>query len=120
MQRVLGYIGKGQRGGREARARRQRVMEDTGGFYIEPTVFDDVAPGMSHFAARRSSAGAVAIAFDSVKEERCASPTIRLWPRRRLWTRDLAARIACAQAARRQRVGELLGRRRHDGALRWL
>jgi hypothetical protein len=38
-----------------------------------------------------------------------------------VWTRDISAHTACRpQAARRQRLGQLLGRRRHDRALRRL
>jgi 4-guanidinobutyraldehyde dehydrogenase/NAD-dependent aldehyde dehydrogenase len=47
MQRVLGYIGKGNEEGAKLALGGGRVLKETGGYYIEPTVFDDVQPGMT-------------------------------------------------------------------------
>ena len=46
MRRVLDYIEIGQSEGANLRIGGNRVLEDTGGFYIEPTVFDGVDSGM--------------------------------------------------------------------------
>jgi acyl-CoA reductase-like NAD-dependent aldehyde dehydrogenase len=43
---VLGYIEAGEAEGAKLVAGGQRVMQDTGGCYVQPTVFDGVANGM--------------------------------------------------------------------------
>ena len=47
MDRVLGYIGKGQAEGARLAMGGERIMAETGGYYIEPTVFDNVNNDMS-------------------------------------------------------------------------
>jgi gamma-glutamyl-gamma-aminobutyraldehyde dehydrogenase len=47
MERVLGFIARGREEGAKLALGGERVLQETGGFYIQPTVFDDVAPGMS-------------------------------------------------------------------------
>ena len=47
MERVLGYIEKGQSEGAEVKLGGQRIMGQTGGYYIEPTVFDGVKNDMT-------------------------------------------------------------------------
>ena len=59
MERVLGYIDKGSAEGAKLALGGKRVMTETGGYYIEPTVFDDVAHEMTHFPRRDLRAGAV-------------------------------------------------------------
>jgi gamma-glutamyl-gamma-aminobutyraldehyde dehydrogenase len=68
MERVLDYIAKGQDEGAQLALGGKRVMADTGGFYIEPTVFDNVAPDMT--ISRDEIFGPVlsAIAFDTEQE----------------------------------------------------
>lgn len=46
MERVLGYIEKGQAEGAKLAMGGQRIMAETGGYYIEPTVFDNVKNDM--------------------------------------------------------------------------
>jgi gamma-glutamyl-gamma-aminobutyraldehyde dehydrogenase len=46
MNTVMGYIQAGQDEGARLAAGGQRVMGDTGGFYVQPTVFDGVSNGM--------------------------------------------------------------------------
>src|SRR4249919_16780 len=46
MDRVLGYIARGREEGARLAMGGKQVLVDSGGFYIEPTVFDGVAPGM--------------------------------------------------------------------------
>ncbi|HEV7714042.1 MAG TPA: aldehyde dehydrogenase family protein, partial [Steroidobacteraceae bacterium] len=46
MKRVLGYIEAGRREGADVRMGGKRVREDSGGYYIEPTLFDGVHPRM--------------------------------------------------------------------------
>ncbi len=47
MNRVLGYIEKGQSEGAEVSLGGNRVRTESGGYYIEPTVFDNVTNGMT-------------------------------------------------------------------------
>jgi acyl-CoA reductase-like NAD-dependent aldehyde dehydrogenase len=47
MERVLGYIDAGEREGARLRVGGQRALTDSGGYFIEPTVFDDVAGSMT-------------------------------------------------------------------------
>jgi gamma-glutamyl-gamma-aminobutyraldehyde dehydrogenase/4-guanidinobutyraldehyde dehydrogenase/NAD-dependent aldehyde dehydrogenase len=46
LDRVLGYIDSGQREGAELRLGGKRVLEETGGLFVEPTIFDAVSSGM--------------------------------------------------------------------------
>ncbi len=47
MERVLGYIEKGQSEGAKITLGGQRIMAESGGYYIEPTVFDGVRNDMT-------------------------------------------------------------------------
>lgn len=47
MERVLGYIEKGQSEGAKLAMGGERIMADTGGYYIAPTVFDNVKNDMT-------------------------------------------------------------------------
>jgi gamma-glutamyl-gamma-aminobutyraldehyde dehydrogenase/4-guanidinobutyraldehyde dehydrogenase/NAD-dependent aldehyde dehydrogenase len=46
MQSVLGYIASGKQEGAKLLAGGEQVMLDTGGCYVQPTIFDGVKPGM--------------------------------------------------------------------------
>src|SRR5215469_17899121 len=47
MKRVLGYIESGRQDGANIRIGGRRVREDSGGYFIEPTVFEGVKPAMA-------------------------------------------------------------------------
>ncbi|HIC82355.1 MAG TPA: aldehyde dehydrogenase family protein, partial [Kiloniellaceae bacterium] len=47
MERVLGYIEKGQSEGAKLAMGGERIMTETGGYYIAPTVFDNVKNDMT-------------------------------------------------------------------------
>ena len=68
MERVLDYIGKGNEEGAKLTLGGKRVLAETGGFYIEPTIFEDVQHSMT--ISREEIFGPVlsAIAFDSEDE----------------------------------------------------
>jgi acyl-CoA reductase-like NAD-dependent aldehyde dehydrogenase len=68
MKRVLGYIDAGRNAGATIRLGGRRVREDSGGYFIEPTVFEGVKPTMS--IAREEIFGPVlsAITFKTVDE----------------------------------------------------
>ena len=46
MERVLDYIAVGEKEGATLALGGKRVLQETGGFYIEPTIFDNVKPDM--------------------------------------------------------------------------
>jgi 4-guanidinobutyraldehyde dehydrogenase / NAD-dependent aldehyde dehydrogenase len=68
MQRVLSYIEKGKAEGARLALGGERVMTETGGYYVAPTVFDDVAHDMT--ISKEEIFGPVlsVIAFDDEKE----------------------------------------------------
>lgn len=77
MDRVLGYIKNGVDAGARLALGGSQVRTDTGGFYIEPTVFDDVNSGMK--IARDEIFGPVlsVLSFENVEDAlRIANDTI--------------------------------------------
>jgi gamma-glutamyl-gamma-aminobutyraldehyde dehydrogenase len=104
MERVLDYIGQGSAEGAKLALGGKRVMTDTGGFYIEPTVFDDVAPGMT--ISREEIFGPVlsAIAFDSEEEALRIANDSPYGLAAGLWTNDLSR---AHRVARKLRAGSV-------------
>ncbi len=100
MERVLGYIETGRKEGAEIRMGGGRVNEETGGYYIEPTVFDKVdnkmtiaqeeifGPVLATLAVDDLDA-AIRIANDSVYGLAAA-----------IWTRDINKAFKAAKALR--------------------
>ncbi len=68
MERVLGYIGKAQVEGAQLALGGQRVLGESGGYYVEPTIFDGVES--EHTIAREEIFGPVlgVLAFDDEDE----------------------------------------------------
>jgi 4-guanidinobutyraldehyde dehydrogenase/NAD-dependent aldehyde dehydrogenase len=104
MDRVLGYIASGREEGARLAMGGKQVMDESGGFYIEPTVFDEVAPGMK--ISREEIFGPVlsAIAFDSEEEAvRIANDSI-YGLAAALWTQNLSR---AHRVARKLRAGSV-------------
>ena len=118
---VLGYIESGREEGARLRTAANARARDSGGFYVEPTVFDQVRPDDEDRARGDLRAGA---ASDRVKdaEEAVAVGNSGIYGlAAAVWTRDISARASNrARAARRRRLRQLLRRRRHHGAVRRL
>ncbi|MBL8576493.1 MAG: aldehyde dehydrogenase [Mesorhizobium sp.] len=68
MERVLGYIDAGKKEGAKIVLGGNRVLEETGGYFVEPTVFDNVRNDMK--IAQEEIFGPVlsTITFDDVEE----------------------------------------------------
>ncbi|CAN5192941.1 aldehyde dehydrogenase [soil metagenome] len=104
MDRVLGYIAQGSAEGATLALGGKRVMDASGGFYIEPTVFDDVAHDMT--IAREEIFGPVlaAIAFDSEEEALRIANDSPYGLAAGLWTSDLSR---AHRVARKLRAGSV-------------
>ncbi len=104
MDRVLGYIAKGSAEGAKLALGGQRVMRETGGYYIEPTVFEDVAERMT--IAREEIFGPVlsAISFRNEEEALRIANDTPYGLAAGLWTNDLSR---AHRIARKLRAGSV-------------
>jgi gamma-glutamyl-gamma-aminobutyraldehyde dehydrogenase/4-guanidinobutyraldehyde dehydrogenase/NAD-dependent aldehyde dehydrogenase len=100
LERVLGYIEAGKSGGARLRMGGSRVRGESGGYYVEPTVFDNVDNKMQ--IAQEEIFGPVlaTITFRDVEEAvRIGNDSI-YGLAAALWTRDLTTAHKMARALR--------------------
>jgi acyl-CoA reductase-like NAD-dependent aldehyde dehydrogenase len=99
-RRVLDYIGAGRSEGATLSAGGQRVRAETGGCYVEPTVFSAVTSGMR--IAREEIFGPVLAvqAFKDLDEAIAIGNDAIYGLAGAIWTRDLKAAHRAARALR--------------------
>jgi 4-guanidinobutyraldehyde dehydrogenase/NAD-dependent aldehyde dehydrogenase len=100
MKRVLGYIDSGREDGASIRFGGRRVREDSGGYFIEPTVFEGVKPAMA--IAREEIFGPVlsVITFKTVDEAIEIANDVIYGLAAAVWTSDVTTAHRVARALR--------------------
>lgn len=90
LERVLDHIGTGLHEGARLRAGGGRTLADTGGSYLQPTVFDHVDPGVR--LAREEIFGPVlsVLTFDDLDEAVALANATEYGLAAGLWTSDLS------------------------------
>ena len=104
MDRVLGYIAKGSAEGARLALGGTRVMSETGGFYIEPTVFEDVAHEMTISQEEIFGPVLSAITFDTEQDAVRIANDSPYGLAAGLWTSDLSR---AHRVARKLRAGSV-------------
>ncbi|WP_326429265.1 aldehyde dehydrogenase [Stutzerimonas frequens] len=97
---VLGYIDAGREAGAQVLIGGQRTLEETGGLYVEPTIFDGVSNAMK--IAQEEIFGPVlsVISFDSAEEAIAIANDTPYGLAAAVWTADLSKAHRTARALR--------------------
>ncbi|MHA6639618.1 aldehyde dehydrogenase [Stutzerimonas frequens] len=97
---VLGYIDAGREAGAQVLIGGQRTLEETGGLYVEPTIFDGVSNVMK--IAQEEIFGPVlsVITFDSAEEAVAIANDTPYGLAAAVWTADLSKAHRTARALR--------------------
>jgi len=100
LDRVLGYIASGRSEGAELQLGGARVREETGGYYVEPTIFDAVSNEMT--IAREEIFGPVlsAISFDELDDAITIANDTIYGLSAGIWTDDVNVAHRAARAIR--------------------
>ena len=100
MENVLKYIESGKTQGAKLRAGGERVLTETGGFYISPTVFDDVTNDMKIAAEEIFGPVLSIIAFDTEEEAITIANDTDYGLAAAVWTQDLTRAHMVSRALR--------------------
>jgi gamma-glutamyl-gamma-aminobutyraldehyde dehydrogenase len=105
LDKVMGYIAKGRAEGARVLAGGGRILEESGGYFVAPTIFGDVANSMS--IAREEIFGPVlsTIPFDTEAEGVRLANETSYGLAASVYTRDLDAAFRVARALRAGVVG---------------
>jgi 4-(gamma-glutamylamino)butanal dehydrogenase len=105
LDKVLGYIAAGRQEGARVVTGGSRMLEETGGYFVAPTIFDGVRNSMS--IAREEIFGPVlsAIRFSSEEEGLRLANETSYGLAASIYTRDLDAAFRVARALRAGTVG---------------
>ncbi len=105
MEKVLGYISRGREEGARVAAGGGRMLEETGGYYVAPTIFDGVTNDMT--IAREEIFGPVlsTIPFDSEEEGIRLANETSYGLAAAVYTTDLDAAFRVSRALRAGTVG---------------
>jgi acyl-CoA reductase-like NAD-dependent aldehyde dehydrogenase len=100
MKRVLSYIDTGKRDGAQVRLGGNQVRQSSGGFYVEPTVFDGVSPRMK--IAKEEIFGPVlaTLTFKTVDEAVKIANDVIYGLAAAVWTKDLTTAHRVARSLR--------------------
>ena len=102
MENVLKYIESGKLQGARLLAGGARVMNETGGFYITPTVFDHVKNNMTIATEEIFGPVLSIITFDTMEEAICIANDTPYGLAAAVWTQDISK---AHMVARRLRAG---------------
>jgi 4-guanidinobutyraldehyde dehydrogenase/NAD-dependent aldehyde dehydrogenase len=102
LKTVMGYIDAGRQEGAKLALGGKRVREESGGFFVEPTVFSDVKPQMK--IAREEIFGPVlsTITFKDVEEAVAIANDLSYGLTAAVWSRDITT---AHRVAKRLRAG---------------
>ncbi len=97
---VMGYISKGQEEGATLRTGGGRALEESGGWFVEPTVFDDVDNDMT--IAQQEIFGPVlsTIRFDTVEDALRMGNDVQYGLAAAVWSRDISKAHRVAKGLR--------------------
>ena len=100
LERVIGYLESGSQEGAVTVTGGQRALVDSGGFYVEPTVLDEVAPGMR--VAQEEIFGPVlaVMAFDEAEEAIAIANGTRYGLAAAIWSKDISTALLTAKAVK--------------------
>jgi len=100
MERVLGYMDVGRREGASVAVGGKRALEESGGFYVEPTIFDGVRQDMR--IANEEIFGPVLglLEFSSEEEGVALANSTKYGLAASVWTRDVSTAYRVSGALR--------------------
>lgn len=104
MSRVLSYIEKGSEQGAELKLGGNRVMAETGGYYVEPTIFDEVTMDMSVGCEEIFGPVLSCITFNSEEEALAIANNTEYGLAAAVWTSDITR---AHRVARKLRAGSV-------------